>query len=69
MNIIYVGMDVHKETYTFCAKMAEFGKKTIVLETKQVPASAQEVLKFVKHLQEKYGEDVKIECGYEAGCL
>lgn len=65
-SIIYLGMDVHKETYNLCAYNNETGE--ICGETK-CKADIKLVIKFIENLKKTYGEDLVVKAGYEAGCL
>lgn len=65
-NIIYIGMDVHKETFNLCALHGLTGE--ILGETK-CAADIYLVMKFVRKLKKRHGEDTAILAGYEAGCL
>ena len=65
-SIIYLGMDVHKETYNLCAYNNITGE--ICGETK-CKADIKLVIKFIEHLKKTYGEDLIVKAGYEAGCL
>ena len=65
-TIVYVGMDVHKESYTLCCYCYDTDK----VEYKQtVPADYRLILKYMESVRERYEGDVKFVCGYEAGCL
>lgn len=65
-SIIYLGMDVHKETFNLCAY--DLTSKTILREC-QCKAEAKKVCKFVNSLKDEYGDDIHVKAGYEAGCL
>ncbi len=73
LNVVKIGMDVHKETFTLCA----LGDFVTEMETKvlvpayTVPAKASYVVKLVDKLKQKYASagGIEVECGYEAGCL
>lgn len=65
-TIVYVGMDVHKESYTLCCYCYDTDK----VEYKQtVPADYRMVLKYMESVRSRYDEEVNFVCGYEAGCL
>ena len=65
-TIVYVGMDVHKESYTLCCYCYDTDK----VEYKQtIPADYRLILKYMESVRERYEGDVKFVCGYEAGCL
>ena len=65
-TIVYVGMDVHKESYTLCCYCYDTDK----VEYKQtIPADYRLILKYMEQVRGRYKGDVKFVCGYEAGCL
>jgi hypothetical protein len=64
-SVIYIGMDVHKNTYSLCA-IDETG--TVLAEDK-IDAQAALIQKFVSKLMSEYGDDVAVLTGYEAGGL
>lgn len=64
-RIIYLGMDVHKDSYSLCGFDAQ---NQCFLTEATIKAEVSQVLKFVKTIENRYkGEDVAIICGYEAG--
>ena len=63
---VYVGMDVHKESFTLCAYTLEKEKGSY---SRRTPADYKEVLKYLEFLRTVYGNDTIFICGYEAGCL
>lgn len=63
---VYVGMDVHKESFTLCAYTLEKEKGSY---SRRTPADYKEVLKYLEFLHTVYGNDAIFVCGYEAGCL
>ena len=63
---VYVGMDVHKESFTLCAYTLEKEKGSY---SRRTPADYKEVLKYLEFLRSVYGNDTIFVCGYEAGCL
>ena len=66
-SIIYVGMDVHKNTYNLCAIYGETGE--IIGETR-IASDVSLVLKFINSMKKKVNEEnADILAGYEAGCL
>ena len=65
-SIVYVGMDVHKESYTLCCYCYDTDK----VEYKQtIPSDYKLILKYMESMRKIYGEDASFVCGYEAGCL
>ena len=65
-NTVYVGMDVHKESFTLCAFTIEEDKGKYHQKTEP---DFKKVLKYLEFLRSIYGDDAKFVCGYEAGCL
>ena len=63
---IYVGMDVHKESFTLSAYTIEAAKASY---TRRTPSNYKEVLKYLEFLRTIYGNEANFICGYEAGCL
>ncbi|MCL2254806.1 MAG: hypothetical protein FWC09_10215 [Lachnospiraceae bacterium] len=65
-SIVYVGMDVHKESFTVCCYTFDTD------ETKYQQKIAPDyklVLKYIDGLRRKFPEDTEFICGYEARCL
>lgn len=67
-SIIYIGMDVHKNTYSLCGIHSSTGE--IIAQTK-CEADVKNILKFIESVKERIGEENEAEVitGYEAGCL
>lgn len=65
-NTVYVGMDVHKETFSLCCYTNE--KETAEYPQK-VEAHYSKVINYLEAMRFHYGDDVLFVCGYEAGCL
>jgi len=63
---VYVGMDVHKESFTLADYTIETEKSS---HNRRTSADYKEVLKFLEYLRTIYGNDTNFICGYEAGCL
>lgn len=70
-SLVYVGMDVHKESYSLCAYLPQQGE--FVGETKidAKPSLIKEYLESIKKMliKERGFEDIEFIAGYEAGCL
>lgn len=65
-TIIYVGMDVHKESFTLCCYCISTDK----IEYRQtVSADYKLVLKYLERVRKQFKGNVSFVCGYEAGCL
>lgn len=65
-NTIYVGMDVHKSSFTLCSYTIEAEKASHFQRTE---VDYKKVLKYLEFLRTVYGDDARFVCGYEAGCL
>ena len=62
---IYVGMDVHKESFTLCSfQIGDKDASNIV----KVSADCNNILRYFEKLRTIYGRNISIVCGYEAGC-
>ena len=65
-STVYVGMDVHKETFSLCCytnekEQAEYPQK--------VDDHYSKVINYIEAMRFHYGDDALFICGYEAGCL
>ena len=65
-SILFVGMDVHKETYSLCALNGNTGE--IVAET-TCGHEAKFIKSFIDQAKRKCGDIEEVLTGYEAGCL
>lgn len=65
-RILYVGMDVHKESYTVCSYSYE--QDALEYQQKLLP-DYKMVMKYLEQLRRQMGEEIEFVCGYEAGCL
>ena len=67
-SIIYIGVDVHKNTYSLCGIHSSTGE--IIAKTK-CDADVENILKFIKSAKERMSEESEVDIltGYEAGCL
>ena len=63
-SIIYVGMDVHKDSYSICCYKADEDR---FYYEKKVNAESKRVLKYLESVNKEFGEDCLLMCGYEAG--
>lgn len=63
---VYIGMDVHKESFTLASFV--LGEKE-PSHVQTIPSDHIMVLKYVNGLRRIYGEEAEYVCGYEAGCL
>lgn len=65
-SIVYVGMDVHKDTFSLCALDDETGE---ILGQTQCASDPKLVEKFIAHLADSRDVETEFLAGYEAGCL
>jgi len=65
-SIVYIGMDVHKNSYSLCGYNGITGE--IIGETK-CGADSKNILKFMNSIKKKYSDHLEFKAGYEAGCL
>ena len=65
-NTIYIGMDVHKDSYSLCCYCFDRDK---VEYQQTIQADYRLILKYIERMRKNYGSDSEFICGYEAGCL
>lgn len=65
-SIVYVGMDVHKESYTVCCYSFDTDE---VMYKQKMFSDYKMILKYLEQIRKKFSDDVEFVCGYEAGCL
>ena len=65
-SILYVGLDVHTTNYTICTYEPECDR---ISRQVQVEPESKNIKKYVERLRKEMGNNRKIICGYEAGCL
>lgn len=65
-SIVYVGMDVHKESYTLCCFTIEDDQAKFL---QKVNADEKMILKYIEGVRIHFPKNAKFICGYEAGCL
>ena len=65
-STIYVGMDVHKETFSLCCYTNEKEKAEY---PQKVDGHYSKVINYIEAMRFHYGDDATFICGYEAGCL
>ena len=65
-NTFFVGMDVHKESFSLCCY--DIGKDLISHHHK-TSSDYKQILAYLASLRELFGENASFICGYEAGCL
>ena len=62
-SIIYVGMDVHKDTYSLCSFDA---KRNLLFSQTQMKSTTENVVRYLKKVSEMNNGALTV-CGYEAG--
>ena len=65
-STVFVGMDVHKESFTLACYTNEKEEAEYVQRTE---AHYSKVISYLEAMRFHYGDDVAFICGYEAGCL
>ena len=65
-NTVYVGMDVHKESFTLRYYTFDMDEPSAAVKTQ---ADYKQVLKYLDSIRRILGEECRFLCGYEAGCL
>ena len=65
-SILFIGMDVHKNTFSLCCYCKESGE---ILREVKCAAEAKLIKKFIDDIKKDLNEDLEFKCGYEAGCL
>jgi len=65
-SILYIGIDVHKESYTICSYRIEDDEAKFV---QKIKPDYKVVLKYMEQMRRQYGNDIEFLCGYEAGPL
>ena len=65
-NTVYVGMDVHKESFSLCSFTIDSDNPCYY---QKVTSDYRMILKYLERMRDIYGEQTKFICGYEAGCL
>lgn len=63
-SIVYIGMDVHQDSFSLCALDCSSGK--IILETK-CSAEVKLVERFINKLKQSFNNEFTVQLGYEAG--
>ena len=63
-SIIYVGMDVHKDSYSVCCYKAREDK---FYYEKKILSESKRVIRYLESVKKEFGEDSLFICGYEAG--
>ncbi len=63
---LYVGMDVHRDSFTLAHYALDMKQPTGIVRTGN---DYRRIVAYVHRLREKYGQETRIVCGYEAGCL
>lgn len=63
-KILYIGIDVHKDTYSLCS--FDFHKNELSDEM-TIKATTKAVIKYLEAIKKKHKEEILFACGYEAG--
>lgn len=63
-SIVYVGIDVHKDTYSICCYKS---REDRFYYEKKLVAESKRVIKYLESVEKEFGEDTLFVCGYEAG--
>ena len=64
-RVVYIGMDVHKDTYSLCSFDAH---QNYVFAESTIKAETVCVLSYIKSIENRFkDDDVMVVCGYEAG--
>ena len=63
-KILYIGIDVHKDTYSLCC--FDFFRNEISDEM-TIKATTKAVIKYLEAIRKKHKEEILFACGYEAG--
>lgn len=63
-KILYIGIDVHKDTYSLCS--FDFFRNELSDEM-TVKATTKAVIKYLEAIKKKHKEEILFACGYEAG--
>ena len=62
-KILYIGIDVHKDTYSLCC--FDFHKNELSDEM-TIKATTKSVVKYLEAIKKKHREEILFACGYEA---
>ena len=65
-STVFVGMDVHKETFSLCCYTNEKEQPEYPVK---VEGHYSKVISYIEAMRFHYGDDAMFICGYEAGCL
>ena len=63
-KILYIGIDVHKDTYSLCC--FDFFRNELSDEM-TIKATTKAVVKYLEAIKKKHKEEILFACGYEAG--
>lgn len=68
-RIVKIGMDVHSTNFNLCAVEPVLDGEPNALMTAEVGPSSKNIIDFIDKLKKRFGSNLIITCGYEAGCL
>lgn len=62
-SIVYIGMDVHKNSYNLCALNSKTGE---IIQESSISPDIDKIIRFINSAKEKTGEkDISVLAGYE----
>ena len=61
-SIVYVGIDVHKDTYSICCYKA---REDRFYYEKKIKAESKPVIKYLESVKKEFGDETIFICGYE----
>ena len=65
-HTIFIGMDVHKESFTLCCYSAEKDK---FFGLQKIAPDSELIVQYLQSAKSFYDTHARVVCGYEAGCL
>ena len=68
-SIVYVGIDVHKDSYTLVCLEPGFGEEDQIYGMTKIQPDYHQVIQYLENMQKRLGPDVEFVCAYEAGCI
>ena len=68
-SIVYVGIDVHKDSYTLVCLKPQLEGEDQIFGTLRIRSDYHQVLQYLENMKKRLGPDVEFVCAYEAGCI
>lgn len=68
-RIVKIGMDVHSTNFNLCAVEPVLDGEPNALMATEVGPSYKNIITFIDKLKKRFGSNLIVTCGYEAGCL